>query len=197
MDANRVKKAVFSSRVSKRALIPAKRVSKQSIRNQKVIIQMQSYVNKSYAEASKDYKTQNADAIEELGLVPAKPLLSEKDSEEPAVDKHLFSGCRVFINGTTSPHISDYLLRQKLIERGARLVTSLSSSSRGLTHMLLCGNLSASRRSKLLSHPGLKVVTIFWALDSIRYNERQLEGKYKCERHLHDETQGSIKGFLR
>jgi len=60
--------------------------------------------------------------------------------EAPSIPKGIFDGLTIFVNGSTSPLISDHKLKYILAEHGAKI--SIYLSRRQVTHVILgnpCG----------------------------------------------------------
>lgn len=90
-----------------------------------------------------DLKRKREDGLEDGREISSRYGLKkeEEDKEqsqpeiEPQKPKQIFTGCTIYINGSTYPHISDHKLKLLLVQHGARL--SLALARRSVTHVIV------------------------------------------------------------
>ncbi|KAJ5170708.1 uncharacterized protein N7500_003491 [Penicillium coprophilum] len=108
---------------------------------------------------------------------------------------HIFAGVTIFINGSTLPQISEYKLKHLLASNGAK--TSIYMARKTVTHVLIGkpntgagsgaavsgagGGLAAGKLQQEIARggwKGLKVVSVDWALESIKAGRRLAESRF-------------------
>ncbi|KAG9649341.1 hypothetical protein KCU64_g9470, partial [Aureobasidium melanogenum] len=118
------------------------------------------------------------------------------DTESATTRKppQVFAGVCIYINGSTSPTISDHKLKHLLVTHGARL--SIHLGRRSVTHVNLGrpnassipgagGGLSASKMQKEITKIGgknVKFVTVEWVVESVANGKRAPEQKFEAVR---------------
>ncbi|KAF8447087.1 hypothetical protein BDZ91DRAFT_803272 [Kalaharituber pfeilii] len=119
--------------------------------------------------------------------------------------KKIFFNCTIYINGTTSPSISDHLLKRHLCSHGASIATMLHRKS--VTHVILGkpsssggagGGLAAGKLHKELTKNGrpIKFVSVEWVLDSIKAGKRLSERNYPVL-NMHSQSQRNMASFVK
>ncbi|OQE42158.1 hypothetical protein PENCOP_c004G04992 [Penicillium coprophilum] len=108
---------------------------------------------------------------------------------------HIFAGATIFINGSTLPQISEYKLKHLLASNGAK--TSIYMARKTVTHVLIGqpntgarsgaavsgagGGLAAGKLQQEIARggwKGVKVVSVDWALESIKAGRRLAESRF-------------------
>ncbi|KAJ5977513.1 hypothetical protein N7501_000855 [Penicillium viridicatum] len=126
----------------------------------------------------------------------------------------IFAGVTIFINGSTLPRISEYKLKHLLASNGAK--TSIYMARKTVTHVLVGqpntgagngsgttvsgagGGLSASKLQQEIARggwKGVKVVSVDWALESIKAGRRLAEFRFPGM-HVAAKGQGSVAGMF-
>ncbi|KAJ5696300.1 hypothetical protein N7536_006712 [Penicillium majusculum] len=127
---------------------------------------------------------------------------------------NIFAGVTIFINGSTAPQISEYKLKYLLASNGAR--TSIYMARKTVTHVLVGqpntgtgsgsgttvsgagGGLAASKLQQEISRggwKGVKVVSVDWALESIKAGRRLAESRFPGM-HVAAKGQRSVAGMF-
>lgn len=102
---------------------------------------------------------------------PTLACTPNPDPSTDSVQKKIFARCTIYINGTTSPAISDHVLKRHLCTHGASITTMLTRKS--VTHVILGkpssaggagGGLAAGKLQKELTTHGrlIKFVSVQW-----------------------------------
>ncbi|KAL1967818.1 hypothetical protein VTN77DRAFT_2507 [Rasamsonia byssochlamydoides] len=132
--------------------------------------------------------SQNEEKKNETGRAPARGI---------------FSGLTFYINGSTSPVISDHKLKQLLAENGANI--SIALGRRTVTHVILgkpnngnCsgagGGLAAGKLQKEIARvggKGVKFVGVEWVLESLKASRRLPEARF-ATLHMASKSQPSV-----
>ncbi|CAG7951288.1 unnamed protein product [Penicillium nalgiovense] len=124
----------------------------------------------------------------------------------------IFAGVTIFINGSTLPQISEYKLKHLLASNGA--MTSIYMARRTVTHILVGqpntgagsgnsvsgagGGLAASKIQQEIARggwKGVKVVSVDWALESIKAGRRLAESRFPGM-HVAAKGQRSVAGMF-
>ncbi|CAI7642976.1 unnamed protein product [Penicillium viridicatum] len=126
----------------------------------------------------------------------------------------IFAGVSIFINGSTLPRISEYKLKLLLASNGAK--TSVYMTRKTVTHVLVGqpntgagsgsgttvsgagGGLSASKLQQEIARggwKGVKVVSVDWALESIKAGRRLAESRFPGM-HVAAKGQRSVAGIF-
>ncbi|KAJ5990832.1 hypothetical protein N7522_011039 [Penicillium canescens] len=119
---------------------------------------------------------------------------------------NIFAGVRIYINGSTLPHISDHKLKQLLTAHGANYAIYMARKT--VTHVLVGqpnavgsgagGGLSASKLQQEIARggwKGVKVVSVHWALESIKAGRRLAESRFPGM-HVAAKGQRSVAGMF-
>ncbi|KAK3060677.1 hypothetical protein LTS18_007998 [Coniosporium uncinatum] len=137
-----------------------------------------------------------------------QPVIEEDaDAVPPPNDKkQLFSGLTFYINGSTSPLISDHKLKHLLAQHGGRL--SMALGRRSVTHVILGttagsggagGGLAGSKIQKEVARTrgkAVKFVGAEWVVESVRAGQRLPEARF-AELKLAANGQRSVMGMFR
>ncbi|CDM26961.1 hypothetical protein DTO013E5_4164 [Penicillium roqueforti] len=124
----------------------------------------------------------------------------------------IFAGVTVFINGSTLPRISEYKLKHLLASNGAK--TSIYMARKTVTHVLVGqpntgagsgmdvsgagGGLAAGKLQQEIARggwKGVKVVSVDWALESIKAGRRLAESRFPSM-HVAAKGQRSVAGMF-
>ncbi|KAJ5617433.1 hypothetical protein N7537_002547, partial [Penicillium hordei] len=126
----------------------------------------------------------------------------------------IFAGVSIFINGSTLPRISEYKLKHLLASNGAK--TSIYMARKTVTHVLVGqpntrtgsgsgttvsgagGGLAASKLQQEIARggwKGVKVVSVDWALESIKAGRRLAESRFPGM-HVAAKGQRSVAGMF-
>ncbi|KAJ6180254.1 hypothetical protein N7519_010715 [Penicillium mononematosum] len=124
----------------------------------------------------------------------------------------IFAGVSIFINGSTLPQISEYKLKHLLASNGAK--TSIYMARKTVTHILVGqpntgsgagtavsgagGGLAASKLQQEIARggwKGVKVVSVDWALESIKAGRRLAESRFPGM-HVAAKGQRSVAGMF-
>ncbi|KXG54692.1 uncharacterized protein PGRI_078360 [Penicillium griseofulvum] len=125
---------------------------------------------------------------------------------------HIFAGVTIFINGSTLPQISEYKLKHLLASNGAK--TSIYMARKTVTHVLIGqpntgfgsgkavvgagGGLAAGKLQEEIARggwKGVKVVSVDWALESIKAGRRLAESRFPGM-HVAAMGQRSVAGMF-
>jgi len=113
---------------------------------------------------------------------------SEEDVLPSSDKKQIFSGLVFYINGSTSPLISDHKLKHLLAEHGGRL--SITLGRRSVTHVILGttassggagGGLAGSKIQKEIARTrgkAVKFVGAEWVVESVKAGQRLPEARF-------------------
>ncbi|KAL3462940.1 BRCT domain-containing protein [Aspergillus heterothallicus] len=110
-------------------------------------------------------------------------------SSSPLTESTILRGAIIYVNGQTTPMISDHKLKQLLVAHGATLALSLS---RRVTHVIIGkpnsgpgrgagGGLAAGKIQKEIQRGGwrgMRIVGVEWVLESIKAGKRLPETKF-------------------
>ncbi|CAI7570551.1 unnamed protein product [Penicillium glandicola] len=125
---------------------------------------------------------------------------------------NIFAGVNIFVNGSTLPQISEYKLKHLLVSNGAK--TSIYMARKTVTHVLIGqpntgavggtavsgagGGLSARKLQQEIARggwKGVKVVSVDWALESIKAGRRLAESRFPGM-HVAARGQRSVAGMF-
>ncbi|KAJ5571745.1 hypothetical protein N7535_005405 [Penicillium sp. DV-2018c] len=125
---------------------------------------------------------------------------------------NIFAGVTVFVNGSTLPQISEYKLKHLLVGNGAR--TSIYMARKTVTHVIIGqpntgtgngaavsgagGGLAAGKLQQEIARggwKGVKVVSVDWAIESIRAGRRLAESRFPGM-HVAAKGQRSVAGMF-
>ncbi|KAJ5365078.1 hypothetical protein N7517_007964 [Penicillium concentricum] len=125
---------------------------------------------------------------------------------------HIFAGVTIFINGSTLPQISEYKLKHLLASNGAK--TSIYMARKTVTHVLVGqpntgagggaavsgagGGLAAGKLQQEIARggwKGVKVVSVDWALESIKAGRRLAESRFPGM-HVASKGQRGVAGMF-
>ncbi|KAJ5503048.1 hypothetical protein N7463_005922 [Penicillium fimorum] len=125
---------------------------------------------------------------------------------------HIFAGVTILINGSTLPQISEYKLKHLLASNGAK--TSIYMARKTVTHVLVGqpntgagsgaavsgagGGLAAGKLQQEIARggwKGVKVVSVDWALESIKAGRRLAESRFPGM-HVAAKGQRSVAGMF-
>ncbi|OCF44148.1 hypothetical protein I317_01940 [Kwoniella heveanensis CBS 569] len=94
----------------------------------------------------------------------------------------IFSGCTIYINGSTGPKVSNLQVQHLISSNGGRLAPTQSSSC---THIIANGGLSGTKTQKWIDGQGsrgasrrAKVIKVEWVLDSVEKGVKLSEAGY-------------------
>ncbi|WVF72052.1 hypothetical protein IAT40_006864 [Kwoniella sp. CBS 6097] len=94
----------------------------------------------------------------------------------------IFSGCTIYINGSTGPKVSNLQVQHLISANGGRLAPTQSSSC---THIIANGGLSGTKTQKWIDGQGsrgasrrAKVIKVEWILDSVEKGVKLSEAGY-------------------
>ncbi|OAA42169.1 BRCA1 C Terminus (BRCT) domain containing protein [Metarhizium rileyi] len=128
--------------------------------------------------------------------------------EPDAAARGIFTGCVVYVNGSTHPIMSDHRLKQVLCDNGAQV--SLHLGRRKVTHVILGrpaggglvkgagGGLAGSkmeREIRRVNGAGVRFVGVEWVLESLKTGKRLPEARFSNLR-LAAKGQGSVYGLF-
>ena len=104
----------------------------------------------------------------------------------PPPPPQIFRNLTIYLNGSTSPLISDHKIKQLFVTHGGSV--SLALSRRTVTHVILgvggeksTGGLAAGKIQKEIRKvrgEAVKYVTAQWVVDSVKAGRRMGEGRY-------------------
>ncbi|KAJ5964690.1 uncharacterized protein N7479_004566 [Penicillium vulpinum] len=125
---------------------------------------------------------------------------------------NIFVGVTIFINGSTLPRISEYKLKHLLASNGAK--SSIYMARKTVTHVLIGqpntgagsgtavsgagGGLAAGKLQQEIARggwKGVKVVSVDWALESIKAGRRLAESRFPGM-HVAAKGQRSVAGMF-
>ncbi|KAL4803590.1 hypothetical protein BDV18DRAFT_163142 [Aspergillus unguis] len=127
--------------------------------------------------------------------IPSQPIMKESK---------ILNGTTIYINGQTTPLISDHKLKTLLVSHGAALSLGLS---RRVTHVIIGkpnqgpgrggagGGLAAGKIQKEISRGGwrgIRIVGVEWALESIKAGKRLPETRFA----VNLSSQRSVLGYM-
>lgn len=145
------------------------------------------------AQAEKDKQKKASEDRKEhepatQSIDPAGSAKREDDKENPP---QIFAGLTIYINGSTSPLISDHKLKHLLASHGATI--SLALARRSVTHVILGkpnngpqgggagGGLSGRKLQKEVQRvrgKGVRYVGVEWVVECLRVGRRVGEGRF-------------------
>ncbi|KAJ5446057.1 hypothetical protein N7491_002139 [Penicillium cf. griseofulvum] len=105
---------------------------------------------------------------------------------------HIFAGVTIFVNGSTLPQISEYKLKHLLASNGAK--TSIYMARKTVTHVLI-GQPNTGQEIARGGWKGVKVVSVDWALESIKAGRRLAESRFPGM-HVAAKGQRSVAGMF-
>ncbi|KAF2835665.1 hypothetical protein M501DRAFT_913267, partial [Patellaria atrata CBS 101060] len=156
--------------------------------------------------ASKLRKDGQLSIWESMGGKVRKGAVGEGTKEKKLAHPKLFNNLVIYINGSTSPVISDHKLKHLLATHGALM--SISLTRRSVTHVIIgqssahsCGaggGLAGSKMQKEITSVrsrGVKFVTAEWVIESLRAGIRQPESRF-APMKLAARGQGSVRDMF-
>ncbi|WVQ98879.1 hypothetical protein IAU59_006010 [Kwoniella sp. CBS 9459] len=107
---------------------------------------------------------------------------AQMNNQARAQQTSIFSGCTIYINGSTGPKVSNLQVQHLISSNGGRLAPTQSSSC---THIIANGGLSGTKTQKWIDGQGsrgasrrAKVIKVEWVLDSVEKGVKLSEAGY-------------------
>lgn len=139
------------------------------------------------ASSMEDLPFSSAQPQQNLGTPTPTPAQEDTATPPEPPPPQIFRSLTLYLNGSTTPLISDHRLKQLWVQHGGSL--SVALGRRTVTHVVIGdtagGGLAAGKVQKEVRNvrgKGIKFVTAQWVVDCVERGRRVGEGNYAPER---------------